>query len=187
MDKTNSISYEEFRNLSADFLSFLDNSLFQLAKNQLEKAESLFEISKKALEEIDKNLLETNTDLKTILTSIQEIFQAEKEELTSAKLFFKEKDFSNTIQRSKEIFRLDAIIQEQLEDLSVLALSISIASIKKVEEPVVEIEEEVVEEKNQKTTASWHKYKVQKRIPADCLWRIADRKYNNPYLWKRIL
>ena len=121
MIKQTLFSYEEFKNLSDDFLDFLDISLFELAKNQLKKAEALFEATKIALEELDITLPEENTDLNTSFESIQEIFQSEKEELASAQLFFTEKDFPNTIIKVKEVFRLNDIVREQLENLSVLA------------------------------------------------------------------
>ncbi|MCB1171483.1 MAG: LysM peptidoglycan-binding domain-containing protein [Leptospiraceae bacterium] len=98
--------------------------------------------------------------------SIGEFVRAADEALTAAGNNLDEENYEESISESEEAIRLASIISEKT--------GTALAERKTDETPV--------------SAEGWKNYKVQKKRPADTLWRISGMKehYGNPFLWKRI-
>ncbi len=138
----------------------------------------------------------TNAEVKGKAGKIQEMLNAGRESVNSAEKNFSGNKYEDSIKDSEEALRLAGIVREQLAALEQEVAVVTKRGKKEgpgepgKEEPGKEEpgKEEPGTDTKPVVRKGWKTYTVQKRKPADCLWRIAAqrRHYGNPWHWTKI-
>ena len=127
---------------------------------------------------------QADPEVKAKAGRIKEMLNAAHESVASADKSFAGNKYEDSIKDSEEALRLSGIIREQLAALDQEAAML----VRRRGGPESKKQEPGKTEVTTTSVAGWKTYVVQKKKPADCLWRIAGSRqhYGNPWQWKKI-
>ncbi|EMY78884.1 PF14346 domain protein [Leptospira weilii serovar Ranarum str. ICFT] len=180
-----------------------------VAKNIKSYAERQKELAKQSvvsattkLASFDKNKINASRDFQVSYQRAEENLKAAEESRVSAEDLYSSEKYEDSISRSEEAIRLSRIVVDQVIELA------ERMERKTTDDKVAGRDTKTGTDtkkntKNQSTTdgktssskigedglpEGWKRYVVRKKVPADCLWRIAKdkRHYGTAKLWKRI-
>ncbi|TGL64520.1 lipoprotein LipL71 [Leptospira sarikeiensis] len=180
---------DDIRKKSAELVA--KNIQAYALKKKAEAKESIGK-AKDKLSSIDGSKLKSSKDLQTSYQRADENLKAADESLASAEDLYSSEKYEDSIGRSEEAIRLSRIVVDQSDDIAERLRSgssvagrkgnadDSTSSTRKGEDTTSSSSDELPE--------GWKKYVVRKKVPADCLWRIAAYKqhYGTSKLWRRI-
>ncbi len=158
----------------------LNNSLDKYAKQKMEEAKVAVNGADERFKDIVPEKV-ADAGLRDRVARLKETLAAAREAQKSGEQKYGSRQYENSITESEEAIRLSKIIDEQL-----VALKQSFTTVTKrgntTEPKKTEPKTEPVAE------GTWKRYKVRRKKPVDCLWRIAAYKfhYGNPWLWRKI-
>jgi nucleoid-associated protein YgaU len=163
-----------------------------LAKVAAAHAKKKLEEARVAVDRADGNFNAVNTDANRkdeetgdILDTLSAQLDAAKEARASAATHLEQSNFEHSISESEDAIRLSQIIFEQYN----LLAGATTRDSSEIGEGSGDADTDtaVVSEPGE-TPEGWREYTVQRRVPADCLWCIAQRGdvYGNGRFWKRI-
>ncbi len=165
-------------------------SIKAFAAKKKEEAKNKIAETENAILALPKDKIENNPQAKSSYQTAEENIAAAKEALKSGEELYDQEKYQDSIKQSEEAIRLADIVVEQKDSL-VAMLSKAPANKRSAnldgEEPT---DQDKPKEEDQKDELGegWKKYIVKKKVPSDCLWRIAGYKehYGNARLWPRI-
>lgn len=181
-----------------------------VAKNIKVYAEKQKELAKQSvasattkLASFDRNKINASRDFQVSYQRAEENLKAAEESRVSAEDLFASEKYEDSISRSEEAIRLSRIVVDQVIELAE-RIERKMASDSIAGRDTKTGTDGQKDSKNQSTTTDaknsstkvgkdglpegWKRYVVRKKVPADCLWRIAKdkRHYGTAKLWRRI-
>lgn len=185
---------DDIRKKSAELVA--KNIQSYAAKKKQEAKDSIGK-AKNKLSGIDQSKLKSSKDLQTSYQRADENLKAADESLASAEELYTSEKYEDSIARSEEAIRLSRIVVDQSDDIAErIRTGSSVAGRKGSGEEGTEGGSGKTKGEGTTTSTSgsgelpegWKKYVVRKKVPADCLWRIAAYKqhYGTSKLWRRI-
>ncbi|TGM61912.1 lipoprotein LipL71 [Leptospira adleri] len=178
-----------------------------VAKNIKAYAEKQKELAKQSiasattkLASFDKTKVNASRDFQVSYQRAEENLNAAEESRVSAEDLYSSEKYEDSIARSEEAIRLSRIVVDQSAELAErMERKTSGDKIAnrdtKTGKDGKNDKAETTEGKNSSSKIGedglpegWKRYVVRKKVPADCLWRIAKdkRHYGTSKLWKRI-
>ncbi|PJZ52016.1 lipoprotein LipL71 [Leptospira adleri] len=178
-----------------------------VAKNIKAYAEKQKELAKQSiasattkLASFDKTKVNASRDFQVSYQRAEENLKAAEESRVSAEDLYSSEKYEDSIARSEEAIRLSRIVVDQSAELAErMERKTSGDKIAnrdtKTGKDGKNDKTETTEGKNSSSKMGedglpegWKRYVVRKKVPADCLWRIAKdkRHYGTSKLWKRI-
>lgn len=178
-----------------------------VAKNIKAYAEKQKELAKQSiasattkLASFDKTKINASRDFQVSYQRAEENLKAAEESRVSAEDLYSSEKYEDSIARSEEAIRLSRIVVDQSAELAErMERKTSGDKIAnrdtKTGKDGKNDKTETTEGKNSSSKMGedglpegWKRYVVRKKVPADCLWRIAKdkRHYGTSKLWKRI-
>ncbi|AOP34740.1 peptigoglycan-binding protein LysM [Leptospira tipperaryensis] len=169
------------------------------AEKQKELAKQSIASSTTKLASFDKTKINASRDFQVSYQRAEENLKAAEESRVSAEDLYSSEKYEDSIARSEEAIRLSRIVVDQSAELAE-------RMERKTGDNVANRDTKTGKDgKNNKTETTegknsspkigedglpegWKRYVVRKKVPADCLWRIAKdkRHYGTSRLWKRI-
>ena len=173
------------REILNDSLKTWAENLYKDASAYVSRVESAFNGIKEQINAnpVSKESFENDNEKKEVLESTQTSMDAAKEALTEAKNLLDDSIYQASKDQSEEANRLAKIVQDQFNQLSVLAKEVGVRVLS------ASGESREKESWEPDLPEGWKTYIVKDRPERrDCLWRIAGFKkiYGNPLLWPRI-
>ncbi|EMN42621.1 lipoprotein LipL71 [Leptospira weilii] len=180
-----------------------------VAKNIKAYAEKQKELAKQSvasattkLASFDRNKINASRDFQVSYQRAEENLKAAEESRVSAEDLYTSEKYEDSISRSEEAIRLSRIVVDQAIELAE-RIERKMASDSVAGRDTKTGTDGQKDPKNQSATdgknsstkvgkdglpEGWKRYVVRKKIPADCLWRIAKdkRHYGTAKLWRRI-
>ncbi|EMF84151.1 PF14346 domain protein [Leptospira weilii serovar Topaz str. LT2116] len=180
-----------------------------VAKNIKVYAEKQKELAKQSvasattkLASFDRNKINASRDFQVSYQRAEENLKAAEESRVSAEDLYTSEKFEDSISRSEEAIRLSRIVVDQVIELAE-RIERKMASDSVAGRDTKTGTDGQKDPKNQSATdgknsstkmgkdglpEGWKRYVVRKKVPADCLWRIAKdkRHYGTAKLWRRI-
>ncbi len=180
-----------------------------VAKNIKVYAEKQKELAKQSvasattkLASFDRNKINASRDFQVSYQRAEENLKAAEESRVSAEDLYTSEKYEDSISRSEEAIRLSRIVVDQVIELAE-RIERKMASDSVAGRDTKTGTDGQKDPKNQSTTdgknsstkmgkdglpEGWKRYVVRKKVPADCLWRIAKdkRHYGTAKLWRRI-
>ncbi|EQA45151.1 PF14346 domain protein [Leptospira broomii serovar Hurstbridge str. 5399] len=199
--------YSEVEDLRKKSNELVAKNIQSYAAKKKEEAKDSIAKAKDKLAGIDQTKVTSSKDIQTSYQRADENLKAADESLVAAEDFFSSEKYEDSISRSEEAIRLSRIVVDQSDDIAERIKSgASVAGRTGTGEEdrnaTVDGAEGKTTHTKTKTTGTsgkasassgelpegWKRYVVRKRVPADCLWRIASYKqhYGTGRLWKRI-
>ncbi|WP_411822059.1 lipoprotein LipL71 [Leptospira sp. 'Mane'] len=174
------------------------------AKARNSQARDVVEDANSRFTELNSDSLIKSAQSKDAYGSAQENLGAANESLRASSTLLEQEKYEDSIGQSEEAIRLAEISIDQVGSLKSSKTNVADKGKDRGTKVKVEGETEVTEstestsenEGEEATSGSgiislgkgWKQYTVEKRTPADCLWRIAKNKdvYSDSKLWPRI-
>ncbi|WP_061223009.1 lipoprotein LipL71 [Leptospira weilii] len=180
-----------------------------VAKNIKVYAEKQKELAKQSvasattkLASFDRNKINASRDFQVSYQRAEENLKAAEESRVSAEDLYTSEKYEDSISRSEEAIRLSRIVVDQVIELAE-RIERKMASDSVAGRDTKTGTDGQKDPKNQSATdgknsstkmgkdglpEGWKRYVVRKKVPADCLWRIAKdkRHYGTAKLWRRI-
>ncbi|WP_061235615.1 lipoprotein LipL71 [Leptospira weilii] len=180
-----------------------------VAKNIKAYAEKQKELAKQSvasattkLASFDRNKINASRDFQVSYQRAEENLKAAEESRVSAEDLYTSEKYEDSISRSEEAIRLSRIVVDQAIELAE-RIERKMASDSVAGRDTKTGTDGQKDPKNQSATdgknsstkvgkdglpEGWKRYVVRKKVPADCLWRIAKdkRHYGTAKLWRRI-
>ncbi|EMJ62278.1 MULTISPECIES: lipoprotein LipL71 [Leptospira] len=180
-----------------------------VAKNIKAYAEKQKELAKQSvasattkLASFDRNKINASRDFQVSYQRAEENLKAAEESRVSAEDLYTSEKYEDSISRSEEAIRLSRIVVDQAIELAE-RIERKMASDNVAGRDTKTGTDGQKDPKNQSATdgknsstkvgkdglpEGWKRYVVRKKVPADCLWRIAKdkRHYGTAKLWRRI-
>ncbi|XDD51322.1 lipoprotein LipL71 [Leptospira sp. WS92.C1] len=180
-----------------------------VAKNIKAYAEKQKELAKQSiasattkLASFDKTKVNASRDFQVSYQRAEENLKAAEESRVSAEDLYSSEKYEDSISRSDEAIRLSRIVVDQATELADRLERKSASDQYANRDTKNGNDGKTKTNKNESTNGKnssdkigedglpegWKRYVVRKKVPADCLWRIAKdkRHYGTSKLWKRI-
>ncbi|MBM9579822.1 lipoprotein LipL71 [Leptospira sp. 201903070] len=177
-----------------------------VAKNIKAYAEKQKELAKQSiasattkLASFDKTKINASRDFQVSYQRAEENLKAAEESRVSAEDLYSSEKYEDSIARSEEAIRLSRIVVDQSTELAERMERKSGDNVANRDTKTGKDEKDKTQTTNDGKNSSskmgedglpegWTRYVVRKKVPADCLWRIAKdkRHYGTSKLWKRI-
>ncbi|MBM9500475.1 lipoprotein LipL71 [Leptospira sp. 201903071] len=177
-----------------------------VAKNIKAYAEKQKELAKQSiasattkLASFDKTKINASRDFQVSHQRAEENLKAAEESRVSAEDLYSSEKYEDSIARSEEAIRLSRIVVDQSAELAERMERKTGDNVAnrdtKTEKDGKDKTENTTDGKNSSQKMGedglpegWKRYVVRKKVPADCLWRIAKdkRHYGTSKFWKRI-
>lgn len=170
------------------------------AEKQKELAKQSVASATTRLASFDRNKINSSRDFQVSYQRAEENLKAAEESRVAAEDLYSSEKYEDSISRSEEAIRLSRIVVDQATELAERierkATTDKIAGRDtKTEGNKNTKNQSTTEGKNSSSKIGedglpegWKRYVVRKKVPADCLWRIAKdkRHYGTSKLWRRI-
>lgn len=159
-------------------------SVKSYAAKKKEEAKNKIADTEEAISSLPQDKISANPQAKSSFQTATENVEAAKEALKSAEELYDQEKYQDSIKQSEEAIRLADIVVEQKDSLMAM-LNKAPANTRSAD---IDGDDSDSSENSKAPGEGWKTYIVRKKVPSDCLWRIAGYKehYGNPRLWTRI-